>query len=662
MQYKDFDICFVTYNSSKWIDMCIDAVSRLDYDLKKLNLVFVDNASSDDTVSLLKKRKTELEDRFAGFSVICEEVNRGFGAGNNIAARQGSAEYLLLLNVDTEIDRNALKIVSDEIDRHGLEYAVFEMRQMPSEHCKYYDPVTMETFWANGACVAVRRDVFFEVGGFDESIFMYCEDVDLSWNIRSHGYKIRYVPEAVVNHYTNNEDGTPKISEQIGSFAGRLILSYKYGSDDQVRYQETTVRKTLALPANGRFADALNARLESISDNKARYRRFYDLNIRENSFIDGDASIKELDEIRSGAFEKTEFCERADGIDFSVVVRTYRRPQLLALTLESLTNQVYRNFDVIVIEDGEEPSAENTAERFRSRLNIGYKCLGYHGGRSRAANAGVSMAAGRYICFLDDDDYFFADHLETMAYLIKQDPGKQMYALGCMEGKIALRDESDPTSFVYVEKSSWIRNWLTRDYFFFDNPLPIQSIVFTKGLFEKVGGVDETLEAFEDWDLWMRMLLETDIVYMDKATSIFKTPYDAAELEKREAFMGPYRPLMKQKAEEYREKAGIAYMELTEFYPDESRDENILKVIRPYREEESSIDVFSEIKRTKKWLLSLPARIAVAGISKLRKHDPDGLSMSDRFGPVIWPWKNYTKAERENMVDTVLTSDCWKWI
>ena len=657
--HNRFDICFVTYNSAKWIDMCISAVNKLDYDHKKLSLIFADNNSTDNTIELLEAKKQELDDVFADFIILPQKDNKGFGAGNNTAVKNGKSEYIFLLNVDTEIRADALSVVSDEIRRSGKEYGMFELRQMPSEHCKYYDPVTMDTSWSNGACTVIKRNVFEEVGGFDESIFMYSEDVDLSWNIRAHGYKIKYIPRAVVNHYTNTEDKTPKLSEQVGSFVGRLILSYKYGSDQQVKDQETTVKRTVAYKHNHIFTTLLNDRLKNVYTNKENYRRFYHDKIENNQYFDGDASIRELDEIRTGAYEKTEASTYTDGIDFTVVVRTYRRPELLSMTLESLTNQVYKGFRVIVVEDGENDYAEETASKYKDILNISYHCLGYHGGRCVAANKGVELATTKYVCFLDDDDYFFADHFETAAYMIKTDPGHELYALGCMEGKVSYRDESDPCSFYYQEKRSWNRKKLDWEYFFFDNPLPIQSFIFTKKLFQQVGGINIELEAFEDWDLWIRMLIEHDIVYLNKATSIFKTPFDQADLDKREEFMGPYRPIMKEKAQQYRSLAGIEYRELSEFNEEEPKNERVLEIIRPYREDESPIDVFTEIKHTKKWLISLPARLIVDLTDSIAGKDH---KIGKTFGRVIYPWVKYSKAQREEIVNDILSSKCWRLV
>ena len=62
---------------------------------------------------------------------------------------------------------------------------VWDMRHLPYVPVHYFDPVTFETSWVCGAAVVVRRAVFCLLGGFDEALFMYCEDVDLSWRLRA---------------------------------------------------------------------------------------------------------------------------------------------------------------------------------------------------------------------------------------------------------------------------------------------------------------------------------------------------------------------------------------------------------------------------------------------------------------------------------------------
>ena len=66
--------------------------------------------------------------------------------------------------------------------------ASWELRQAFSEMPKYYDPVTLETNWSSHACILIKREVYEKVGGYDKNIFMYAEDVEFSYRLRSQGY------------------------------------------------------------------------------------------------------------------------------------------------------------------------------------------------------------------------------------------------------------------------------------------------------------------------------------------------------------------------------------------------------------------------------------------------------------------------------------------
>ena len=644
---NSFDICFVTYNSAKWIDMCINAVKKLKYDHKELTLIFVDNNSTDNTIELLETKKKELAGIFADFIILPQKDNKGFGAGNNIAVKNGISDNIFLLNIDTEIHPDALSVLSDTIKESDPSYGAFELRQMPLENCKYYDPITMDTYWASGACVVIKRAVFEEVGGFDESIFMYSEDVDLSWNIRAHGYKIKYVPGAVVNHYTNYEGDNPKISEQIGSFAGRLTLSYKYGSDRQVDYQETTVRRTLAYPTNNHFVAALRDRIQTVCSNKEYYRSFYRQNIEHNPLINGDLAIRELDEIRTGAFERLDAITNKCADDFTLVMRVSSYPELLEVQLLSLLNQTMNSFKVIVVENGKSESAKEVVERYKSKLDITYCCLGYDGNSSDLSNKGVELATTKHICFIEEDIYFFADYFEIMTDLIRKNPDKAVYISDGMRVKGSYEADSGRNHLQYSKQSKNLSN-VTRDDLFYDEVLPIQSFVFLREAILKMGGFDSSFGSEADRELVLRILINGDIALINKATYLYVD--EGHEQEVNKDFAGSF-------VEEYRKEAGIVRTEK----PDNSvvvNDENILTVIRPYREEESPVDVFNEIKHTKSWLVTFPLRLLSLPFKNLLgKNDP---FTKEKPGPVIWPWKEYSKSERERIVDEVLTSKMWK--
>lgn len=87
--------------------------------------------------------------------------------------------------------------------------------------------------------------------------------------------------------------------------------------------------------------------------------------------------------------------------------------------------------------------------------------------------------------------------------------------------------------------------------FLADNPVPIQAVVFRKELYQSCGGLDPGLDALEDWDLWMRMICQSPVWGIEKATSIFRVPADEAAFAKRDAEIAAYRGRLFQKMAAY---------------------------------------------------------------------------------------------------------------
>ena len=101
------DIVTVTYNSEKWLENFINSIEyQKDVNLKDINLYFVDNMSTDDTIKELNKYKNK--SKLESFNIIDCKQNLGFGISNNLGFKKGKSEYVLFLNPDTKLDEDAL--------------------------------------------------------------------------------------------------------------------------------------------------------------------------------------------------------------------------------------------------------------------------------------------------------------------------------------------------------------------------------------------------------------------------------------------------------------------------------------------------------------------------------------------------------------------------
>lgn len=552
------DLVYVTYNSEKWITQCLGSILDSDYDLKQINIYVVDNASTDHTVETLQKCREHMHDGVASFHIIQNQSNEGFGKANNIGFSKGNSEFVCFFNIDTKLFQNTLSILADTIRCSENNVAVWELRQFPFEHPKMYDPVSMETNWCSGAAFAVRRDVFREVNGFDDALFMYVEDVDLSWRIRCHGYKLRYVPNAGIYHYSYENAGAIKLTQHVYGTVNNLLLRYRFGSLKAVLMGHLLFWRVMTLPP------AIEGAKKALA--KAYFNHFFKIKhfrqrgkYKRNSYFTPQFEGFNYEKIRIGSFYTNQLPDNTPLV--SIIVRTHQRPEVLKETLSSLKNQTYPNLEIIVVEDGENQSETMIQSEF-SGCNILYFATGTRVGRSKAGNLAVQKATGKYINFLDDDDLFFADHVEVLVNVLEHSTEKAAYAVG-LETAVEIISNS-PYCYKIKDYRTVHRQSFDRIMLCHHNYIPIQCIMFSRELFDTYGGLDENVDALEDWDLWVRYSLHTDFAYVEKTTSIYRVPYDVVQNNARQKILDDALVIMREKHKEYMQQ--ISVYDLAQIY------------------------------------------------------------------------------------------------
>jgi len=207
MSYPLVSIIIVNFCGRELLKQCLNSLSQTEY--SNYEVIIVDNNSNDGSQEFLKKNYPDIQ-------IISLNKNYGFSVPNNIAAKVARGKYLVFLNNDTTVTRNWLtelvnvleqdkKIVigqslllksdgsvdssGDFVDKWG---SVYSDRVFPT-NLRYI-------LSARGACMIIRKDVFLELGGFDESYFASFEDVELGWKAWLWGYKAVVVPSSIVYH------------------------------------------------------------------------------------------------------------------------------------------------------------------------------------------------------------------------------------------------------------------------------------------------------------------------------------------------------------------------------------------------------------------------------------------------------------------------------
>jgi hypothetical protein len=213
-------VIILNYNGRKnlggILEGCLESVLRTDY--PNFEVIFVDNASTDDSVELIKRKFGQNQK----LRVIRNERNFGFAEGNNIGIRNAKGEYIALLNNDTKVDHQWLKELvktvqlpkigaaqsklllmnsPDLLDCAGgfIDYYGYHYERGRGQNSHKYNKAD-EIFYGKGAGIIIKRKVLERTGLFDPDIFMYFDETDLCWRIWLSGYRIVFAPKSIVYH------------------------------------------------------------------------------------------------------------------------------------------------------------------------------------------------------------------------------------------------------------------------------------------------------------------------------------------------------------------------------------------------------------------------------------------------------------------------------
>lgn len=237
---KKVTIIIPNYNGLKFMEPCFKALEAQSE--KNFELLVVDNGSSDGSVEWLKERNIP--------SVFLKE-NTGFSGAVNVGINQAQTPYVILLNNDTEPEPDYVKEMVKAIERSPEVFSV-SSKMIQLYHKELMDDAgdmysllgwayqrgvgqssrgyrkPCQVFSACAGAAIYRREVFKEIGGFDEDHFAYLEDIDVGYRAKIFGYKNMYCPTAIVYHVGSGTSGSKYNSFKVRLAArNNVYLNYK---------------------------------------------------------------------------------------------------------------------------------------------------------------------------------------------------------------------------------------------------------------------------------------------------------------------------------------------------------------------------------------------------------------------------------------------------
>ncbi|MFT5081449.1 MAG: GT2 family glycosyltransferase [Bacteroidia bacterium] len=245
-------IVILNYNGQHHLEGCFGSLIELDYPKDKLEVILIDNGSSDDSVDLMARDHSWVK-------TIVNERNVGFSAGCNQGAQAANApEVLVFLNNDMRVredwlrelvapvvrgecaastakmfswDGKLLNSIGGGMNFHGIGIQKGYLKE-PGPN----DDIPARTLFACGGAMAIDAAVYFDVGGFDDEFFAYYEDVDLGWRLWVMGHEIHYQPRAVCWHHHSSTSRTfPMETIRLLQVRNPFFACFKNYDDETLR-------------------------------------------------------------------------------------------------------------------------------------------------------------------------------------------------------------------------------------------------------------------------------------------------------------------------------------------------------------------------------------------------------------------------------------------
>lgn len=516
-----FSFVIPLYNREPYIAAAITSILGQEGD--DFEIVVVDDGSTDGSLSVVE-----------GFSDSRIRVIRNNHAGGPATRNSGISnargELIIWVDSDDRYAKGALaalrQTISEypEADVYYGDIEIFDDRAPGhierTSYPDYYNEQLIPRL-IRGNCLpnpgtAVRKSVYDHCGRYDEG-FPRCHDFEM-WTRMADGARFKKVP-AVVCHWRRHAGGLSHTASRAfeAKVAARMVERYPPS------------RLFPDLEDNDAGLGLAHARVSEITEQLGEYAVALRLAYK----------AQELGALSHGRLESL---ERKAGTShtptFSVVVTTYNRPDLLRDALRSLERQSFRDFEVILVNDcGEDVGPLLAGYSYR----LTYVRLARNLGPAAARNTAHRLAKGDYIVYLDDDDAYLPEHLQTLHAAVKGNPGKVVYSDAIFIGE---RIE-DGVRTVVARDRRYAHSSYSHERLAVDNYIPVNTFAWPRALSGAVGDFDESLPGLEDWDFLLRLASHMDFFHVERETVEVRMRTSSEDLRRSEQARKDYPDLYK---------------------------------------------------------------------------------------------------------------------
>lgn len=196
----------------------------------------------------------------------------------------------------------------------------------------------------------------------------------------------------------------------------------------------------------------------------------------------------------------------------SVIIPTYNNCHYITKAIESVLNQTYKDFEIIVVDDGSDDNTSSLISKYGRKLKYFYQC---NSGAASARNKGINESKGEYISFLDSDDYFYEDNLLKKIAFLERNLG-----IGLVFSDWNYVDEignylnKGSLHFHYAQKK--LSGLIFGELLYKRNFIATPTVIIRRYVLEDIGLFDPTIPSQEEYDLWLRISSKYSSYYINE--------------------------------------------------------------------------------------------------------------------------------------------------
>lgn len=476
------------YNLGRYLPEAVSSV--INQTFENWEVIIVDDGSQDNSFEVAK----ELVRSFPTKQIISvKNTNWGSATARNIGISISRGNYILPLDADDKIDPTFLEKTLNVLETNNEIYIAytdtheFENRNniVPSGKFDYYHlPICNQLPY----CSLFRREVWKRVGGYNPNMKEGYEDWDFWVGALEKGFKGKRIPEAIFFYRIRSNNRSSRALKFDIMLKAQIVLNHQsLYSKSQIEWAKLVISKfpdVQGIPNQTHFIPVFPDYIEKI---KSMIK--FNANDNKNPLV-------------------------------SVIVLAKNSSSNLAKCIQSILDQTYQNFEVIVIADTN-PALISQIESFKDK-RIKY-FINSENFRHNYLNFALSKANGTLIAYIDDSSNYYPNHLEILVNCLTKSNCKFAYT-----SAFRLFQQKMENSTISTQSKIFYSSEFNRTKLLFENYIPLCCVMHEKALLEELGTFDVTFPDFQEWDLWIRFSRKYTFKHIDQVTCEFSDQTDEA--------------------------------------------------------------------------------------------------------------------------------------